>query len=192
MNMEPTAAASAKLVCGMIGADDAVMDRAEQELTRLYGEIDVRSATIPFDFTDYYCAEMGEGLLRRFVSFRALIDPGRLAGIKRRTTEMEQALGVGRGGQLRRRVNLDPGYITSAKLVLATTKDVAHRVYLGQGIYAEVTLSFAAEAVRCFPWTYPDFRSGRHDAFLLEARRRLAAQGLPRDATRCRALPSSE
>jgi hypothetical protein len=77
----------------------------------------------------------------------------------------------------RRRINLDPGYVTAAKLVLATTKDFSHRIYLGDGIYAEVTLNFAKHGCRPFAWTYPDFRAERYWGFFEEVRRRHIARG---------------
>jgi hypothetical protein len=110
---------------------------------------------LPFDHTAYYAAEFGEGLKRRFVAFEELVHPGKLAEIKLLTNalEMEWVL------EGKRRINIDPGYISHSKLVLATTKNHAHRIYLGQGIYAEVTLHFRDGAFRAWPWTYPDYAS---------------------------------
>jgi hypothetical protein len=166
----------AKLFCGLIGVSGEVLLRAEQELKKLFGPIDVRSDTLPFDFTDYYREEMGEGLRRRFVSFVDLVDPAAIVSVKLLTNSLEAALGVVDHGRLRRKVNLDPGYVTAAKLVLATTKDFAHRVYLGDGIYAEVTLAFTKDGHRFFDWTYPDFKSGLYNTFFADVRRRLLAE----------------
>jgi hypothetical protein len=163
-----------KLICGMISADEAVMKQVETELAGRFGGIDLRSDLTPFDYTDYYEKEMGAGLLRRFVSFAGLIDPGELAGIKLFTNSIEQRMAHGSG---KRTINLDPGYVTAAKLVLATTKDFAHRVYLRDGIYAEVTLNFRKSGPVFFDWTYPDFKSGRYNDFLAEARRMVMAAG---------------
>ena len=150
--------------------------RAGNALTRLYGEIDWESDPIPFDFTDYYEEEMGTGLLRKFVSFATLIDPGKLAEVKIRTNGLEQELAMDTGGQRRRRINLDPGYVDASRLVLATTKNVAHRICLGQGIYAEVTLTFRKKGCAYFDWTYPDYRSDRYTGLLCEIRRRYLDQ----------------
>jgi hypothetical protein len=141
----------------------------------LFGPADLESDPISFDFTEYYRDEMGEDLLRQFVSFADLIDPGRLASTKIRTNALERELAAEETGRWKRRVNLDPGYLTAANVVLATTKDFAHRVYLGQGIYAEVTLNFRKDGVTHFEWTYPDYRSGAYDAFFLNVRRRYLA-----------------
>jgi hypothetical protein len=131
------------------------------------------SDTFPFDDTDYYGPEMGDGLRRRFLCFAGGFDPADLADAKLRTNEVEAELAVERDGRTARRVNLDPGYVTGAKLVLASAKDAGHRVYLRDGIHAEVTLAFRRASCARFPWTYPDFRSGRYDAFLLKVRESL-------------------
>jgi hypothetical protein len=161
-----------KLICGMISADEALMNQVEAELAGRFGNIDLRSDLTPFDYTDYYEKEMGAGLLRRFVSFAVLIDPGELADIKLFTNVIEDRMAHGRG---KRAINLDPGYVTAAKLVLATTKDFAHRMYLRDGIYAEVTLNFRKSGPVFFDWTYPDFKSGRYNEFLSAARNMVMA-----------------
>lgn len=163
-----------KLVCGLIAGSEEWRRRGVEALVAAYGPTDLESAVLPFDCTDYYEAEMGPGLLRQFVSFTRLIDPASLADVKLHTNAMEKQW-TAPGPGLRRRVNLDPGYITPAKLVLATTKDFAHRIYLHSGIYAEVTLNFTKTGFRHFDWTYPDFKSGRYDAFLSAVRRQLMA-----------------
>jgi hypothetical protein len=118
---------------------------------------------------------MGDGLTRNFVSFRRVFDPGSLADAKLATNRIERELADKTGDTFRRRVNLDPGYVTAAKLVLATTKDFSHRVYLRDGIYAEVTLQFGSGGPRAQPWTYPDFASGAYSEFLMKVRRRSMA-----------------
>jgi hypothetical protein len=110
--------------------------------------------------------------MRRLVTFRPLIDPGRLAAIKRETNALEQRW----TDEGQRQVNLDPGYLSLSKLVLATTKDHGHRMYLGQGIYAEVTLRFQDGAFRAWPWTYPDYASPHYATLLAGVRERYKAQ----------------
>ena len=167
-----------KLICGMIAADASVGAEAAFELERLYGPIDLRSEWIPFTFSDYYRAEMGECLMRQFVSFAEGIDAGRLGEIKLATNALEERFAADREGRPVRRVNLDPGYVTPAKLVLATTKDFAHRIYLGQGIFAEVTLNFTRQGCTFFNWTYPDYRTEPYTRFLREVRRMLLASAV--------------
>jgi hypothetical protein len=161
-----------KFFCGVIAADGKLLEAARLCLAEAFGPIDQCSDIWPFDFTDYYRAEMGSALLRQFVVFSGSRDPGELADAKRRADRLERGLAVPEEGAVRRRVNLDPGYLTPAKLVLATTKDFAHRLYLGSGIYAEVTLNFRRGGITALPWTYPDYASGRYTPFFMEVRRR--------------------
>ena len=162
--------APARLFCGMLAANEALLRRAGKLLDEEFGPIDATSDVIPFSFTDYYAGEMGTGLLRKFGSFRPPIDPGGLAEIKLRTNELERQL-ASVEATARRRVNLDPGYVTPAKVVLATTKNFAHRIYLGQGIYAEITLNFRRNKCVFHDWTYPDFRSESHAHYFLGLRK---------------------
>jgi len=75
--------------------------------------------------------EMGKPLFRQFLSFEKLISPEQLVEIKLFTNQLEQESAE----QGRRRVNLDPGYLSLDHLVLATGKPCAHRIYLSQGIW---------------------------------------------------------
>lgn len=166
-----------KLICGLIGSDPDLMNRARKMMTHAFGETDLTSDCWPFNATDYYEAEMGPDLKRWFVSFAQLISPERIAEIKRLTMEIEGRLA---DDCLRPRdqrvVNLDPGYIDLSKLVLATTKDHAHRIYLQQGIYAEVTLQFTHGKWTPWPWTYPDYAADTYHAFFTQVRERLFEQ----------------
>ncbi len=148
-----------KLVVGMLAAGEHLFTEAEKALADCYGHIDCRSSGMPFSHTRYYEKEMGKGLIRRFISFERLIHPGDLAGIKLRTNLMENRCFSVHG---RRQVNLDPGYIAAAKLVLATTKDYEHRIYLREGIFAEVTLHYREGSFIPWEWTYPDYRTGEY------------------------------
>lgn len=174
---EPAPARSVPLICGMIGVDAEILVEARETLADAFGPIDFESEIFPFDFTEYYREEMGSRLLRQLVCFKEPIDPASLADIKNRTNAFEKSFAAAGDGSAARRVNIDPGYVTPAKLVLATTKDFSHRVYLRDGIYAEVTLGFAKEGRRNLPWTYPDFASGRYDAFLLAVREKAMGEG---------------
>jgi len=144
-----------KLVVGMLSASQDRFRLAEKALQGTYGPVDYRSPLIPFTWTDYYAPELGPKVLRAFVAFRGLIDPVRLAAVKLLTNDCERSWAIGG----RRVINLDPGYLCAGKLVLATTKDHAHRVYLSDGVYAEVTLAWQRGAWHPWPWTYPDYRS---------------------------------
>jgi hypothetical protein len=152
---EPKPFTPAKLVCGIIFAEARFYDLARDRLVEAFGVIDHESQGFPFDLTDYYAPEMGPELARRFMSFRRLVEPDRLAGIKLFTNGLEVAVGPGPAS---RRVNIDPGILTGAALFMATAKDFAQRVPLGRGIYAHLELLFTKTGVRFLDWTYPDFR----------------------------------
>jgi len=147
-----------KLISGVIASSPVLFSEIEKKLTKSFGAIDYRSCIIDFDCTDYYSAEMGKDLKRRFFSFKKLIDPGKLSELKLKTNKME--LLFAKSTRARKRiVNIDPGYINDAKLVLASTKDYNHRLYIANGIYQEITLTFQSSSFRPFDWTYPDYRT---------------------------------
>ena len=105
---------------------------------------------------------MGRGLFRVFLSFEKLIDPAGLVDAKLITNMIEDRLADSTQSPRKRPVNIDPGYITAAKLVLASTKDYSHRIYLDKGIYAEITLSYRNKQFMPCDWTYPDYRTGEY------------------------------
>lgn len=144
-----------KLVVGMIASSQHLFEEAETKLMLRFGNIDYHSQIMPFDFTDYYEKEMGANLIRKFVSFHELIMPDSLPDIKLFTNELEKEFAIGGS----RTINIDPGYITLAKLVLASTKDYIHRIYIGKGIYAEVTLQVKNKSFSPWDWTYPDYKT---------------------------------
>ncbi|MHC4442434.1 MAG: DUF4416 family protein [Planctomycetota bacterium] len=159
------------LICGLISNDPDLMGRAVRLLVEHAGGTDLVSELWPFDTTDYYDVEMGEGLQRKFVSFERTINPGELAHVKILTNELERRISYDCGvPENQRLVNLDPGYVTLSKLVLATTKDYSHRIYLGQGIYAESTLRYENSQWTAWPWTYPDYADMRYHEFFKEVR----------------------
>src|SRR5262245_16596881 len=157
---------------GLILARVAPLVAIRQQLEAAYGRIDLETEPSPFVATHYYEREMGPALQRLFWSFEALIAPDALTGIKCETNAMERTFALADGQGWRRRVNLDPGYVDLAKLVLATTKDRQHRLYLGQGIYAEVTLRYTGGRFVPWEWTYPDYQTPDYLAFFDTVRRR--------------------
>ena len=143
-----------KPVIGVLTPEPCLLPTVYAELTCRLGRIDFTSELLPFTSTNYYENEMGPGIQRQFISFDRLMDAGVLAEMKLFTNEVEQTYLV-EGG---RRVNLDAGYLCLAKLVLASTKDHAHRIYLSDGIYAEITLRFYRKTFHPWEWSYPDYR----------------------------------
>ncbi len=159
------------LICGMISSDTDLFARAIRLMGEHYGATDAVSEVWPFDMTDYYLPEMGEDLRRQFVSFKRLVNPQELAAIKILTNQLERRICRDLGlPEDRRLINLDPGYLTLGKLVLATTKDFSHRIYLRDGIFAESTLHYEGGRWVAWPWTYPDYAGSRYHGFFEEVR----------------------
>ena len=162
-----------KLIVGMLSLDEQLFNESEQAMVKLWGPIDVSSEVLPFIYTKYYNKAMGEGLLRKFVAFETLILPEDISTIKHQSNKLElelQDLPEAQALAVKRAVNLDPGYVNSSKLVLVTTKDYSHRVYIGNDMYAEATLHYCYEKWNAWPYTYPDYGSGDYDPFLNQAR----------------------
>jgi hypothetical protein len=152
---------------------------AAEQIELRFGPIGL--ASLPFDFvqTRYYESTMGTGLKKCFFACERLIGPEHLAEIKLHTNQLELEAAKQWRKEESRPLNLDPGLLSLGKFMLATTKDQAHRIYIGQGIYAEVTLHYHAGEFVTWPWTYADYQLPGVRHFLGEAReyyRRLLAQ----------------
>lgn len=167
------------LLVGAFSAYEEALDWAWGQLERCYGPIARQSPRLHFSETDYYERTMGPGLLKQFFTFERLVAPDALAAIKHQTNTLELAYQELGRHPVPRPLNLDPGYLDEGKVVLASTKDHAHRVYLGVGIYGEVTLRYEGGRFLPWPWTYPDYRRGDYRGFFADARadyRRLKAR----------------
>ena len=177
---QPTQPLPVKLICGMISSRRELFDEAVWALTQAFGPVDLVSEIMDFDLTDYYYEQMGRPLYRRFVSFTRLMGPDALAEVKLKTNQIEANFterGAAAQGGPKRSINLDPGYIAPSKLVLASMKDFSHRIYLGRGVYGDLTLMYRKGKWERLEWTFPDYASGRYDAFLTEARSRIVGKG---------------
>lgn len=152
--------------------DDALA-WAEQRAVSEFGPLRLKSGAFHFTETNYYEASMGTELKKQFFSFQELLDPGKLSEIKRMTNAWEQACAQQLGHPEPRPLNLDPGYLTLAKLVLATTKDHAHRIYMSESIYAEVTLNYRSGGWQKCDWTYPDYQREDYQEFFTQCRQSL-------------------
>lgn len=157
-------------ILGVIYRDASILDDVMIWIEHLMGDVYLHSDEFPFDLTDHYEGEMGADLKRRFFAFDRLADPTMLSEWKVQSNRLEEHAAERHGEY--RPINLDPGYINGAKLVLASVKGLAHRVYIGQGISAEVTMSFRNGEWVKRDYTFPDFASGRYDAFFNKARER--------------------
>ncbi len=146
-----------KFFVALLANREDLLTSVEADLSRLFGSVDSSSRVIPWALTDYYEREMGSGLLRRFVSVGPLLSPERLPEIKLQTQSLEEKYLSACGGEKGRQVNIDPGYLDAGKIVLASTKGSAHRVYLHSGIYGEITLLFHNGSFQPLIYTYRDY-----------------------------------
>ncbi len=169
---DPQPAEAVKLIASLFSGDGGPIGDALEALSEEYGRADFISAPIPFDYTDYYAKEFGGSLIRRFVAFERLIRPETLPEVKLWTNALEQRLS--REG--RRGVNIDPGYLARAHLILATGKGYTHRPYLRDGIYADVTLMYRDGKFHPLPWTYPDYAGGEMIGMLVRIREKYVLQ----------------
>jgi hypothetical protein len=164
-----------KLFVGVLLSDRKLVPAVENRLIEAYGPTDHHSPVLQFKFTNYYEPEMGPAIERVFYSFERLIEADRLPEIKRQTNQIEQEVAP-LLGNVKRPVNLDPGYLEQAKVILASTKNFYHRIYLGKGIFGEVTMHFKNNTYQFFPWTYPDYQSEEYLEFFLKVRQTYRAQ----------------
>lgn len=164
-----------KLFVGVLVSDPELLPRVQRDLQAAFGPIDHRTGRLRFDDTDYYRRQMGATIDRVFFSFEDLIEAETLPSIKVRTNGMEQVYRE-ENSQVTRPVNFDPGYLEQPKVVLASTKNFYHRMYLSRGVFAEVTMHFRNNTYQFFPWTYPDYRSSDSQEFFLRVRQIYRAQ----------------
>ncbi len=159
-----------KLICGLLINDADLLPALFSRLEEAFGDIDYQSPRLPFDFTRYYAPEMGDSLQRMFISFSKLIVPDMLADIKRTTNDFEDEFCRTEADNQRRNINIDPGYMSPANFILASTKNYSHRVYLRDSIYAEIELIYSKKKFNAVPWTYPDYQSEEYHQILMEIR----------------------
>jgi hypothetical protein len=153
-----------KFFVSILTSIPSALKTAEERLEARYGPVELRSEPFPFDQTHYYDREMGSPIQRVFLVFPGLISATQLPDRKIETNRLEHQIAA-EYSQVPRPVNLDPGYLDQAKVVLASTKDFSHRLLVSEGIYAEVTLYFQGGEWRSWPWTFPDFRAGQYNGF---------------------------
>ena len=150
---QPETSDDVKLIMSLFSPEKAIVESVMEQLPDIYGETDWISPEVFFDRTRYYEKEMGWPLYRRFLSFKNLIPPEMLVDVKLKTNGIEKTYLNGQ----QRRINIDPGYISLERLVLATGKNYIHRIYLREGIYADLTLVFKRGGFVPLDWTYPDY-----------------------------------
>ena len=155
-----------KFIIAFIYASEKTYKKARQSLKKKFGRLDFESNALAFNFTDYYQEEMGSGLKRRFISFKKLVEPSDIVEAKLFCVKLEKRLAI----LGKRRINIDPGYLNQAKVVLSTTKDFSHRIYLGKKIFAEITLIYKDKAFRNLAWTFPDYKTKAYKDILVTIR----------------------
>ena len=136
-----------------------------ERLSEIWGVPEIQSKPVPFDKTDYY-HEIDPDLSRVFLCFPGMVNPEGLTDWKYQAIAIEA-----QSRKPVRSVTIAPGYVDGARLVLASTKDHAHRIYLRDGIFAEVTMRYRFKKWQSFDYTFPDFASGVYDEFLSYVRR---------------------
>ena len=168
-----------KLIAALMSSESALIDELVHRLSQDFGSLELSSEAYLFDdFSHYYALEMGTGLYKKFISFAPMMAVEALPEVKLHTNAIEQEYAV----DGKRRINIDPGYVTHAQMVLATTKAFSHRIYLGQGIFAELTYLCKGKEFYPLEWTYPDYRESFtrrffrqvREAYLRETRQRRA------------------
>ncbi|MFA6320675.1 MAG: DUF4416 family protein [Candidatus Omnitrophota bacterium] len=169
-----------KLIIGLLFNDASTYVKAKRDLIRCFGKIDFESDQLDFTHTDYYKEEMGEVLKRRFLSFERLFDLKKIYTAKVKTNLIEKK--YSKEGS--RTINIDPGYLNLSKLVLFSTKDYTHRLYLGKGIFAEITLFYKDNTFNPWPWTYPDYKTSEY-LKIFEIIRQIYKDRIAKSSKRC-------
>ena len=163
-----------KLIIGIIYTTDENYERIIKILTDKFGAIDFMTDEFSFtkEFSNYYDDELGGEARRKILSFETLVDPAMQADIKTFTNSVESDFSIDGN----RKINLDPGFLSHGRLLLATTKKTGFRIPLKDGIYTELTLFYARGAWQKLPWTYRDYQSERVQKFLTEVRKKYLNQ----------------
>ncbi|TFG92841.1 MAG: DUF4416 family protein [Syntrophobacterales bacterium] len=168
----PTLPEPVKIISSVFSGNTDILNKAIAVLPERLGKIDYVSALLPFAYTDYYARESGSYLTRRFISFETLVPPDTLPDIKLFTNRVEEKF-LKDGNRL---VNIDPGYLSLAHLILATGKAYTHRPYIREGIYADLTLIFVDHTFRRVEWSYPDYADEDTIVMFNNIRERYASQ----------------
>jgi hypothetical protein len=170
---QPSPHSPALLLLAAFSRYDAALAWARRRAVEAWGSIALESPAFAFTETDYYESTMGPGLKKAFFTFTTPFDPGELVRCKLLTNQWEAEYAAAAGHPEPRPLNLDPGYLTLGKLVLASTKDFAHRIYLSEGIFAEVTLYYRHHVWQHHQYTFPDYRREDYQRFFSQCRQML-------------------
>ncbi len=161
-----------KLFCGIMYKSNKVLKNVIHILSETYGEIEDEINYGFSEYTNHYEEEMGQSIEKKIVSFKELVSPENIYQVKKKTNEIEKCFSI----DGKRQINLDPGYLTLAKVILLTTKNYSHRIYLTDGIFAEITLTFRKSTYTTNPWTYPDYKAKDVIDFMMNVRKKYRKQ----------------
>ncbi len=154
-----------KLIVGAIYSDIEILNLAKAQILGLNHIINAQSKEFPFNLTKYYNSEMGPNLRRCFLALKGLENIEDAYKWKIQMTEIENNL----SHYGKRRINLDPGYLDSQKIMLFSKKSGPQKVYIRKGIWGDITLIKQKDGFQYLPWTFPDIREGRYNSFFLKA-----------------------
>lgn len=157
------------LIAAITSRYPAAIDWAIEKAAAEWGAVSLQSEVFDFTETTFYTQSMGESLKKQLVAFQ-LFDPTKLADTKIASNAWEAEYNQSHNHPEDRPLNIDPGYLTEAKLILATTKDRDHRIYLRDGIYAEITLYYHSNNWTKSRWTYPDYQRKDFHQFFTQCR----------------------
>lgn len=165
---KPHSPGPALLFTGILYSENAHFEKTKKTLLDLFGPSLMETSPVNWDHSDYYKEELGSQIKRIFIFFRNLINHEDIVDIKLKTNSIEDSLSP----DGKRKVNIDPGYLTLANVVLATTKGYSHRIYLGKGIYGEVSLLYKEKDMTFIPhiFTYPDYQDKKCIDMFIKAR----------------------
>lgn len=159
---------------------ESALDWGMKKIATQWGPIALTSPSFDHSETTYYAAEMGTGLVKQFLVVDGWYNPALLPKSKLQSNAWEEELSQSSDYAESRPLNIDPGYIALTKLVLASCKDRAHRIYLSDGIYAEECLYYLGQRWQARPWTYPDYQRADFQTFFSEARELLKTRMGPK------------
>ena len=174
MSSLPKPEPKVKLIAAAMAAREDLIREVLSVLSASYGPVELTSPVFPFTYSSYYAAEMGEGLVKVFCSFRRLVHPRDIVAFKLEAMACERMFLA--EGTSSRRVNVDPGYLDEMKLVLATTKNASHRVYMDSGVHGDIELIYKHGAFTPLEWTYLDYREPAALEFFGKVRRGYVAE----------------
>ncbi len=170
--MKPEQALPVKYFIGALFSSEELLEKAFSEVESKFSSIDLKSNNYLFDVTDYYDKEMGIPIYRKIFSVTELLSPAFLPDAKLLSNEIEDILCING----KRKVNLDIGYIDFNKVVLASAKYCANKIYMGKGIYADPAIHYSKGKFKPYPWAFMDFKDSRYYDFIFQIRMKYKSQ----------------